>query len=76
MEEFLRFVLGQLVEFPDELVISCADEEDKSTFHVAARKADIPKIIGKNGHTIEAIRTLLSASAQKRGTRVAVEIIE
>lgn len=76
MEEFLRFTLGQLVEFPEELVISCAHEGEKETFHVAARKSDLPKIIGKSGHTIQAIRTLLSASAQKRGTHVALEIIE
>lgn len=76
MEEFLRFVLGELVEFPDELVISRADEGDKITFHVAARKSDIAKIIGKGGHTIQAVRTLLEASAMKRGGRVAMEVIE
>lgn len=72
----MRFVLGELVEFPDELVISRADEGDKTTFHVAARKSDIAKIIGKGGHTIQAIRTLLKASAMKRGVRVAMELIE
>jgi uncharacterized protein len=76
VEEFLRFVLGVLVEHPDELVISRADEGDKTTFHVAARQSDIPKIIGKSGHTIQAVRTLLAASARKRGGKVSLEIIE
>jgi uncharacterized protein len=76
VEEFLRFVLGELVEYPDELVISRADEGDLTTFHVAARKSDIAKIIGKGGHTIQAVRALLEASATKRGGRVAMEVIE
>jgi hypothetical protein len=76
MEEFLRFVLGELVEFPDEVVISCTDAGDRSVFHITARKSDLPKIIGKGGHTIQAIRSLLSASAAKRGTTATLEIIE
>ncbi|MCX7869317.1 MAG: KH domain-containing protein [Terrimicrobiaceae bacterium] len=76
MEEFLRFVLGELVEHPEELVISRADSGDKTVFHVAARKSDIPKIIGKGGYTIQAIRALLDASAKKRGHTALLEIIE
>jgi len=76
MEEFLRFVLGELVEFPDELVITRTELDNKSAFFVAARKTDLPKIIGKGGHTIQAIRTLLSASAKKHGGTATLEIIE
>lgn len=76
MEEFLRFVLGQLVEFPEELVVSRGEFPDKTVFHIAARKSDLPKIIGKSGHTIQALRTLLAASAAKHGTHAEIEIIE
>lgn len=76
MEEFLRFVLSELVEFPDEVVITRADSGNKTVFHVAARKSDIPKIIGKGGHTVQAIRSLLAASAAKHGARAELEIVE
>lgn len=76
MEEFLRFVLSRLVEFPEEIVLTKTESPDKVVFHVAARKTDVPKIIGKGGHTIQAIRTLLNASAQKRGIKASLEILE
>ncbi len=76
MEEFLRYVLTSLVEFPDEVVITRTELESKTVFHVVARKSDLPKIIGKGGHTIQALRTLLSASAKKHGATATLEIIE
>lgn len=76
MEEFLRYVIGSLVEFPDELVISKLETPEKVTFHVAMRKTDLPRVIGKGGHTIQALRTLLQAAGSKRGVRTALEIIE
>jgi predicted RNA-binding protein YlqC (UPF0109 family) len=43
---------------------------------VAARPSDMSKIIGKNGNTIRALRTLLNASAEKRNMTATLEIIE
>lgn len=76
MDEFLRYVVGKLIEFPDELVISHSVDGDRTVYLLGMRKSDLPKVIGKGGHTIQALRTLLQASAQKRGVRVGLEIIE
>ncbi len=76
MEEFLRFVIGKLVEFPDEVVLTRTESSDRVIFHLATRKSDIPRIIGKGGHTIQAIRTLLNAAAHKRGLKASLEILE
>lgn len=76
MEEFLRFVLGSLVEFPEDVVIKKTETPSSVSFLVAARPSDIPKIIGKSGNTIRALRTLLSASADKRNLTAKLEIIE
>lgn len=76
MEEFLRYVIGSIVEFPDDVVISKVETGDKTTFHVAMRKTDLPRLIGRGGHTIQALRSLLQAAASKRGAKVALEIIE
>jgi len=76
MDEFLRYVIGSLVEFPDEVVFTKTESPECIIFHVAMRKTDLPRIIGKGGHTIQALRTLLNAAAQKRGTKASLEIIE
>ncbi len=76
MEEFLRYVIGSLVEFPDDVIIKRTETSSSAVFFVAARTSDIPKIIGKNGHTLRALRTLLSASADKRSMTAKLEIIE
>lgn len=76
MEEFLRFVLGSLVEFPEDVIIKKNETSSCVSFFVTSRQSDIPKIIGKSGHTIRALRTLLNASAQKRNLTAKLEIIE
>ena len=76
MERFLDFVLRQLVEFPDEVVIIKDDTSKKTVFRLQMRKSDIGKVVGKHGQTIAAIRNLLDAAAAKHGGRATVEIIE
>lgn len=76
MDEFLRYVIGSLVEFPDEVSFTKTESGGRVTFHVAMRQTDVPKVIGKAGHTIQAIRTLLQAAASKRGFSASLEIIE
>ena len=76
MEEFLQYVIGELVEYPDEVVITKSEKSGHIAFHVAMRKSDLGRIIGRGGHTIHALRSLLQAAAQKRGIRVSLEILE
>lgn len=76
MEEFLRYVIDALVEFPDEVVFTRTETPERVIFHVAMRKTDVPRVIGKGGHTIQALRTLLNASASRRGMKASLEIIE
>jgi predicted RNA-binding protein YlqC (UPF0109 family) len=76
MEEFLRYAISSLVEFPNEAVIKKTETPGRIGFFVTAPASDIPKIIGKSGHTIRALRTLLTASARRRGLSASIEIIE
>lgn len=76
MEEFLRFTIGALVEFPASVVVSKTESSGRIDFRVALRKSDAPRVIGKNGHTIRALRTLLGAAARKRNLSTSLELIE
>ncbi len=76
MQEFLDFVLRQLIDYPEEMVLTRHDGNKRTTFHVRLRKSDIGKVIGKHGQTIIAIRNLLAAAAARHGERAQLEILE
>jgi uncharacterized protein len=76
MERFLDYVLRQLIEFPDELVILKEDAPKKTVYRIQVRQTDIGKVVGKHGSTIAAIRNLVAAAAAKHGNRATVEIME
>jgi predicted RNA-binding protein YlqC (UPF0109 family) len=70
VEEFLDFVLRRLAGHPDEVFLSHAAVDGKDVYSVQARQTDLPRIIGKRGQTIHAIRSLLAAAAAKHGAKV------
>ena len=78
MKEFLSFVVRQLVNDPSE--ISLKEEKDESgkcrDFLLLLPSPEIGKIIGKQGHTIRAIRTLLDNAGDRHGERVRFEVAE
>lgn len=76
MERFLEYVLSQLIEFPEELVIRKDDDPKKTVYRLQLRQSDIGKVVGKHGSTIAAIRNLVAAAAAKHGVRATVEIVE
>jgi predicted RNA-binding protein YlqC (UPF0109 family) len=75
-DEFLRYVVQKLVEYPDEVVINHREESGKTTYLLSLRQGDVGRLIGKGGATIKAIRDLAQASAERHGKKVAVEILE
>ena len=76
MKQFLEFVIRQLVEFPDEVVLSEAPSGKTTVFRLVARQTDVGRVIGRNGQTIQAIRQLLASAASRHGERATLEIIE
>jgi hypothetical protein len=76
MREFLEFVIRQLVEFPDDIVLTEIPSSKTTVFKVQLRRSDVGRIIGRNGQTIHAIRALLASSASRHGQRATLEIVE
>jgi predicted RNA-binding protein YlqC (UPF0109 family) len=76
VKEFLEFVIRQLVEFPDDMVLTELPNGKMTIFKVQLRQSDVGRIIGRNGQTIHAIRALLNSSASRHGQRATLEIIE
>ena len=76
MEEFLDFVLRQLIDYPDDMILTKLEGNRKTVFKLQLRQSDVGKVIGKHGQTIIAIRNLLSAAAARHGERAILEIVE
>ena len=76
METFLEFVIRQLVEAPEEVLVTKIEQGRKLIFKVEMRKSDVGTVIGLNGHTITAVRNLLNAAALRSGQQVSLQIVE
>ena len=76
MKKFLEFVVGQLVDRPDECVLRLQEQGDSKQFVLTLPRSEVGKVIGKQGHTINAIRNLLASTAARQGGRVSFEIEE
>lgn len=76
MKEFVAYIVKNLVDHPEKVRIKEVGGTQTLIIELAVEKGDIGKIIGKQGKTINAIRTLLMSVASRNGIRVSLEIIE
>ncbi len=77
MKDFIEFIAKHLVDTPDSVSIEEAQPNDKTielTLKVGGE--DVGKVIGKQGKTAQAMRTLLTAIAAKDGKRAILKILD
>jgi len=76
MQEFLAYVVKGLVQKPEAVSITPVERAGATVYELRLDPADVGKIIGRQGATINAIRSLLQAGGAKKGVRCSVEIVE
>ena len=76
MKSLIEQIAKALVDKPEEVSIAEVAGEKTSVFELRVAKDDIGKIIGKQGNTARAIRTIISAAGTKLGKRCVLEILE
>lgn len=76
MKELIEYVARALVDHPDEVEVSEVEGNQTSVLELKVAKEDLGKIIGKQGRTARAMRTILSAASAKVRKRTVLEIIE
>ncbi|MBI5740864.1 MAG: KH domain-containing protein [Nitrospirae bacterium] len=76
MKSLVELMAKALVDKPDEVVVSEIDGERTTVFELRVAQGDIGKVIGKQGNTARAMRTILSAAGTKLGKRFVLEILE
>ncbi len=76
MKDLIETIAKALVDHTDEVEVSEVEGEKTSVLELKVAKEDLGKVIGKQGRTARAIRTILSAASTKIKKRSVLEIIE
>ena len=76
MQAFLEYVVKGLVQHPDAVSITPVQRDSVTIYELRLHPQDVGQVIGRQGTTIKAIRSLLLAGSAKKGLRCSVEIIE
>jgi predicted RNA-binding protein YlqC (UPF0109 family) len=76
MKDLIKYIAQALVDYPDEVECTEVSGEQTSVIELRVRKEDLGKVIGKQGKTAKAMRTILSAASSKLHKRSVLEIIE
>ncbi len=76
MKEFIEFIAKQLVNNPDKVSVEeTTPDEHTIELNLKLDKSDIGKVIGKQGNTVNAMRTLIYAVGGKEHHRVTLQIL-
>ena len=76
MKELVEIMAKALVDNPAQVEVTEIAGRDTSVIQLKTAKEDMGKIIGKKGHNVQAMRTILNAASRKLNKRVVLEIIE
>lgn len=76
MKELIEMIAKALVDSPDDVVVSEVVGEQTTVLELKVAQSDLGKVIGKQGRTARAIRTLLGAAGMKLRKRFVLEILE
>jgi predicted RNA-binding protein YlqC (UPF0109 family) len=76
MKELIHYIATALVDHPDQIQIMETEQDDSIIIELTVAKEDLGKVIGKQGRTARAMRSLLSAAAGKVNKRSRLEIME
>lgn len=76
MKQLVETVCKSLVDNPDQVQVTQIDGEQTTILELRVAPSDLGKVIGKQGRTARAIRTILAAAGMKQRRRFNLEIIE
>ena len=76
MKELIKYIAKALVDSPEQVDVAEVEGNQTSVLELKVAKEDLGKVIGKQGRTARAMRTILSAASAKIKKRTVLEIIE
>jgi len=76
MKELIKYIAEALTDYPEQVDVREVEGERTSVIELRVAPSDLGKVIGKQGKTARAMRTILSAASAKLKRRSVLEIIE
>ncbi|GAB6909595.1 KH domain-containing protein [Desulfosarcina cetonica] len=76
MKELVTYIAQSLVDKPEQVTVAEVEGNQTTVLELTVAKEDLGKVIGKQGRTAQAMRTILSAVSSKIRKRTVLEIIE
>ena len=76
MKALVELIAKSLVDIPEEVSVGEVVGERTAVFELRVAESDIGKVIGKQGNTVRAMRTILSAAGAKLNKHCVLEILE
>jgi len=76
VKDLVEMICKSLVDNPEEVMVSQIEGEQTTILEVRVRKSDIGQLIGKQGRTVMAIRTLLASIGMNQKRRYNLEILD
>ena len=76
MQEFIAYIIKNIVSNPDAVEVRESSGEQIMIIEIRAAAEDIAKVIGKQGRTIKAIRTIAGGEGARRGRHVRIDVIQ
>jgi predicted RNA-binding protein YlqC (UPF0109 family) len=76
IKQLIEYVSTALVDQPNNVKVKQAQKENYTVMELSVNADDLGKVIGKNGQTARAIRTIVNAAASKAGEKIIFEIKE
>jgi hypothetical protein len=75
VRELIEFVAQNLVSKPDEVKVEEVESGRQTVVELTVARSDVGKVIGKQGRTARALRSILKVAAAKQGKRASLEIL-
>ena len=76
MKGLIEYIARALVDQPDAVELKSSDAEGGVLYELKVAPDDVGKVIGRDGRTVNALRTVVAAAAQKRGEKARLEILD
>ena len=76
MEEFVTYIIKNMVAKPDEVDIRSQSQESGILVEIRVAPEDVGKVVGRKGNVIRSLRTLAISIGARLGHRVRIEVIQ
>ena len=76
LKELIQYIVKALVDNPEKVEVKEIAGEKSIIYELKVGEGDLGKVIGKEGRTAKAVRTIITAAAMKQGKRTVLEILE